>query len=317
MNEQPSISVNELTKKFGDFTAVDQVSFQVEKGEVFGYLGANGAGKSTTIRMLCGLLTPTSGHARVAGVDVFRRPQDVKRSIGYMSQKFSLYMDLRAYENLEFFGGAFGMWGKSLKKRSEYLLQKVHLSQQSKMLTAEMPGGWRQRLALACAMLHEPKILFLDEPTSGVDPSSRRNFWHLIKELASEGTTVFVTTHYMDEAEYCDRVGLMVKGKLAAMDTPSRLKNTWVPGRIFRVRGMDRAALRLLENSNDVLCIETFGTSLQIQMARGGHEKEKLLHLLSPSSHHPMEIEEVEASLEDVFLKVIASSDRRSKKAQP
>ncbi len=307
MNEPLSISVHELTKRFGDFTAVDRVSFEVRRGEIFGYLGANGAGKSTTIRMLCGLLSPSSGAARVADTDIFQKPEEVKRHIGYMSQKFSLYMDLRVEENLEFFGGAFGMWGKKLKKRAEYLLDRVELLDHAQMLTGRMPGGWRQRLALACAMLHEPEILFLDEPTSGVDPRSRRNFWRLIRELADEGTTVFVTTHYMDEAEYCDRVGLMVAGRLPALDTPSELKKTWVPGRMFMVRGIDSTRALSLKRRDEILAVESFGTGYHVQTSDEVSSPGDMGKMLQMDKREQVEIEEVEASLEDVFLRVIAS----------
>ena len=224
MNAPAVIEVTDLTRVFGDFTAVDSVSFAVEQGEILGYLGANGAGKSTTIRMLCGLLEPTSGTARVAGIDVGESPEKVKRIIGYMSQKFSLYLDLTAEENLEFFGGTYGIHGRRLRQRSRQVLEQVDLYDQRTAQTGSLPGGWRQRLALACSILHEPKILFLDEPTAGVDPVSRRTFWELVRSLARKGTTVLVTTHYMDEAEYCGRVSIMVQGRIVALDTPAGLK---------------------------------------------------------------------------------------------
>jgi ABC-2 type transport system ATP-binding protein len=220
----PAIEARALTKRFGAFTAVDAVSFEVGRGEIFGYLGANGAGKSTTIRMLNGLLAPTSGSATVAGHDVARDPEAVKAAIGYMSQKFSLYLDLPAIENLLFFGGAYGLSGAALRRRAGELLALTGLSDQAATPTGALPGGLRQRLALAGAILHAPPVVFLDEPTAGVDPVARRAFWRLIRTLAAGGTTVFVTTHYLDEAEYCDRVSIMVDGRIAALGTPAELK---------------------------------------------------------------------------------------------
>src|SRR5688572_16923941 len=214
-SEHP-IEVVGLRREFGAFVAVRDVSFHVERGEIFGYLGANGAGKSTTIRMLCGLLAPTGGRASVAGHDIARSPHKVKASIGYMSQKFSLYLDLDAQDNLEFFGGIYGLRGRGLRAAIDEVVERTGLSDYRHSLTSSLPGGIRQRLALACAIMHKPSIIFLDEPTAGVDPISRRHFWSLIREAAQAGTTIFVTTHYMDEAEYCARIGLMVDGALVA-----------------------------------------------------------------------------------------------------
>jgi len=238
----PAIVVRDLTRRFGDFTAVDRVSFEVGQGEIFGYLGANGAGKSTTIRMLIGLLVPSAGQASVAGHDVASAPDRVKASIGYMSQRFSLYLDLPVEENLLFFGAAYGLAGRALRRRAGELLERVGLDAQHDATTGDLPGGQRQRLALACALLHQPGIVFLDEPTAGVDPVARRAFWDLIRELARGGTTVFVTTHYLDEAEYCRRIGLMVDGRLVALDTPAGLKRAWVPDRVLVARGRGLAA---------------------------------------------------------------------------
>jgi ABC-2 type transport system ATP-binding protein len=220
----PAVEAVELSRRFGKFLAVDRVSFEVERGEIFGYLGANGAGKSTTIRMLTGLLTPTSGKGRVAGFDVGTEAEAVKASIGYMSQKFSLYLDLPVRENLLFFGGAYGLSGKALARRADEVLELADLRDAGGVTTGDLPGGVRQRLALACAILQRPQVVFLDEPTAGVDPVARRTFWRIIRDLAREGTTVFVTTHYLDEAEYCRRIGLMVDGRLVALDTPAALK---------------------------------------------------------------------------------------------
>jgi len=310
MTLDPVIRVAELTRRFGDFTAVDRVSFEVAPGEIFGYLGANGAGKSTTIRMLCGLLRPSGGDAMVAGVDVARHPEQVKRAIGYMSQKFSLYLDLRVSENLEFFGGAFGMRGKALQRRAAELLERVGLSGQAQALTGSMPGGWRQRLALACSLLHSPRILFLDEPTAGVDPTSRRNFWRLIRELASSKTTVFVTTHYMDEAEYCDRVGLMVDGELPALDTPAGLKRTWMPGRLIRIKGVRREGAQSLFERPGVTGVEPFGAGFHVQVASDGPSADELVAWLAEAGQPSAWAEQVEPSLEDVFLRVVGANGR-------
>lgn len=221
------ISVDKLTKRFGNFTAVDTISFEVSRGEIFGFLGANGAGKTTAIRMLCGLSTPTSGMATIAGFDVYRQTEQIKRSIGYMSQKFSLYEDLTAIENIEFFGGIYGLRGNQLKKKSDELIEKTGLKDQSRELVRSLPLGWKQKLAFLLAIIHHPRIVFLDEPTGGVDPVTRRQFWDSIYEAANDGITVFVTTHYMDEAEYCNRVSIMVDGKIVAIDTPENLKQQY------------------------------------------------------------------------------------------
>jgi len=219
-----AVEVENLVKRFGDFTAVDRISFRVPRGEIFGFLGPNGAGKSTAIRILCGLLRPTAGLARVGGHDVTRDPEIVRQNIGYMSQKFSLYDDLSVEENLDFFGGVYGVPRDRQREREDAVLRMAGLEDKRSMMTRLLPGGWKQRLALGCAILHEPPILFLDEPTSGVDPIARREFWDLIYQLSESGHTVFVTTHYMEEAEYCHRVALMNKGRIVALDTPAALK---------------------------------------------------------------------------------------------
>lgn len=236
---QPVITAESLTKKFGHFTATDAITFQVKKGEIFGFLGANGAGKTTAIRMLCGLLMPTSGNASVAGFDVFTQTEEIKKNIGYMSQKFSLYEDLTVKENIRFYGGIYGLSNSGLKEKTEILLSKLKLKNEARHLVKSLPLGWKQKLAFSVAQIHEPAIVFLDEPTGGVDPITRRQFWEMIYEAAYCGTTVFVTTHYMDEAEYCDRVSIMVSGKIAVMGTPDALKKG------FSVKTMNEVFLKL------------------------------------------------------------------------
>ncbi|MEO6963066.1 MAG: ABC transporter ATP-binding protein [Puia sp.] len=221
------IICKKLTKRFGDFVAVDQISFDVGKGEIFGFLGANGAGKTTAIRMLCGLSFPSSGEASVAGFNVFRQQESIKKNIGYMSQKFSLYEDLSIVENIQFFGGVYGVPDKEISSRSNALIQKLGLQSEAKKMVGALPLGWKQKLAFSVAVFHQPKIVFLDEPTAGVDPVARRQFWDMIYEAAASGITIFVTTHYMDEAEYCNRITMMVDGKIAALDTPGRLKQQY------------------------------------------------------------------------------------------
>lgn len=218
------IKTDRLTKRFGNFVAVNEISFEVYKGEIFGFLGANGAGKTTAMRMLCGLSVPSSGKATIAGYDVYTQVEQIKKQIGYMSQKFSLYEDLTVAENIRFFGGIYGLSNEMIKIKSEELIEKLGLQKEAKKLVGEIPLGWKQKLSFSVAMLHSPKIVFLDEPTGGVDPVTRRQFWDLIYDAADNGTTIFVTTHYMDEAEYCDRISMMVDGKIEALDTPSNLK---------------------------------------------------------------------------------------------
>lgn len=233
------IKTDKLTKRFGDFIAANEISFEVSKGEIFGFLGANGAGKTTAMRMLCGLSIPTSGEATIAGFDVYRETEQIKRNIGYMSQKFSLYEDLTVIENIQFFGGIYGLSDKALKSKSEALLNQLDLQNEAKKLVGSLPLGWKQKLSFSVAVLHEPKIVFLDEPTGGVDPVTRRQFWDLIYQAAERGITIFVTTHYMDEAEYCNRISLMVDGRIKALDTPGNLKKQ------FSVASMDEVFYEL------------------------------------------------------------------------
>jgi len=219
------IKADKLTKKFGDFVAASEITFEVNKGEIFGFLGANGAGKTTAMRMLCGLSIPSSGKATIAGFDVYRQTDEIKKNIGYMSQKFSLYEDLTVLENIRFFGGIYGLTDKQIKTKSEQLIAQLGLQQETKKLVASLPLGWKQKLSFSVAVLHEPKIVFLDEPTGGVDPVTRRQFWEMIYDAADRGVTIFVTTHYMDEAEYCNRISIMVDGVIKALDTPRKLKD--------------------------------------------------------------------------------------------
>ena len=241
-SEETVIEVENLTKKFGDFTAVNEISFKTYKGEIFGFLGANGAGKTTAMKMLIGISQPTSGEAAVTGLDVYSHPDRIKRNIGYMSQKFSMYDDLTIKENITFFGGIYGLNRRTIKSKIREITEDLGLQEVADQLVGSLPLGWKQKLAFSVALLHEPKIVFLDEPTGGVDPITRRQFWELIYKQASLGTTIFVTTHYMDEAEYCDRVSIMVEGKIEALDTPENLKQQ------FQSNSMDGVFLKLARN---------------------------------------------------------------------
>ncbi|HRF38347.1 MAG TPA: ABC transporter ATP-binding protein [Saprospiraceae bacterium] len=227
MNREIVIQTERLSKHFGDFVAVNEISFEVYAGEIFGFLGANGAGKTTAMRMLCGLSIPTSGQARIAGYDVYKNTEDIKKNIGYMSQKFSLYEDLTLEENIRFFGGIYGMSSRQIKAKSDALVEKLGMENETKKLVGALPLGWKQKIAFSSAIFHDPKIVFLDEPTGGVDPITRRQFWDLIYEAADRGITVFVTTHYMDEAEYCNRLSMMVDGAIKALDSPANLKEQY------------------------------------------------------------------------------------------
>jgi ABC-2 type transport system ATP-binding protein len=237
--EEAVIKTTKLTKKFGDFIAANEITFEVKKGEIFGFLGANGAGKTTAMRMLCGLSTPTSGEARIAGFDVYKQTEQIKQNIGYMSQKFSLYEDLTVLENIRFFGGIYGLNDKQLKEKSTLLIKQLGLENETKKLVGALPLGWKQKLSFSVAVIHQPRIVFLDEPTGGVDPVTRRQFWQLIYDAADQGVTIFVTTHYMDEAEYCNRISIMVDGRIEALDTPGNLKKQ------FGVQTMDEVFYKL------------------------------------------------------------------------
>jgi ABC-2 type transport system ATP-binding protein len=301
-----AVTVRDLTRRFGAFLAVDHVSFDVEPGTIFGFLGSNGAGKSTTIRMLCGLLRPSSGSALVGGVDVTRDPEAVKRRIGYMSQKFSLYELLTVEENLTFFGGLYGLDNAQLTRRKAFALRMAGLEGRERTLTRDLAGGWRQRLALGCSILHEPRILFLDEPTGGVDPVSRREFWILINSLASTGVTVFVTTHYLDEAEHCHRLALMHAGRIATMGTVADLKRTFSDRVILEVRtNAPMASLRALDGLPSVEKTSLFGTALHVWMRPGERDTALLAKRLAERGLSAESFEAVEPSLEDVFMDVV------------
>jgi len=306
----PAVTVRELTRRFGAFLAVDRVSFDVEDGEIFGFLGSNGAGKSTTIRMLCGLLRPSSGSATVGGIDVGRDPEGVKRRIGYMSQRFSLYELLTVDENITFFGGLYGLDNNRIAERRGFVLEMAGLKGREKTLTRDLAGGWRQRLALGCAILHEPSILFLDEPTGGVDPVSRRQFWQLIDRLSAQGVTVFVTTHYLDEAEHCHRLALMHAGRIAALGSVAELKRVFHERAVVEVRtSAPMAALRALDDLPSVEKTSPFGTALHVWLKPGIRDTEPLRRRLDELGLAAESFEFVQPSLEDVFMDVVAREE--------
>ena len=305
-----AITVSDLTRVFGDFVAVDHVSFEVGKGEVFGFLGSNGAGKSTTIRMLCGLLKPTSGTALVDGIDVGRDPEGVKRRIGYMSQRFSLYEQLTVDQNIQFFGGIYGLSAERLEQRRAFVMDMAGLHGRERTKASDLAGGWRQRLALGCAILHEPPIVFLDEPTGGVDPVSRRQFWTLIDQLAETGITVLVTTHYLDEAEHCHRIAIIHAGRLAALGSTTELKRVFAGRTILEVQSDDPVqAMRALDAMEDVEKTSVFGTAVHAVMRQQASADAAALGVrLTGAGVLARHIEPVEPSLEDVFLEVVAEA---------
>jgi ABC-2 type transport system ATP-binding protein len=301
-----SISVHDLTKKFGNFTAVDNISFDVEQGEIFGFLGANGAGKSTTIRMLCGLLDPTSGTATVAGHDVGRHPERVKTDIGYMSQKFSLYEDLTVEENITFFGGVYGLDNGRIRERMDWVIEMAGLRGREHSLTRELAGGWKQRLALGCAVLHQPKIVFLDEPTGGVDPISRRSFWELINNLSEGGATVFVTTHYLDEAEYCNNIMLIHAGRIIAGGSPQEMKVDYIRNPMLELeceRVID--AMELLQKQDWIKEVSVFGTYIHLQVEDEKSARDSIRELLNRDKNQIKRIDRIMPSLEDVFIHLV------------
>jgi len=308
---EDAIQVRHLTRKFGNFTAVDDVSFDVGRGEIFGFLGSNGAGKSTTIRMLCGLLRPTSGTAVVGGIDVSADPEGVKLRIGYMSQRFSLYELLTVDQNIRFFGGVYGLKAARLEERRRFVIEMAGLERREHTLARDLAGGWRQRLALGCAILHEPAILFLDEPTGGVDPLSRRQFWRLIDALSASGVTVLVTTHYLDEAERCHRVTLIHGGRLAAIGTIAEVKQVFAGRPLLELRTARAAdAMRLLDDMPEVEKTSLFGTAVHVVLRAAGLRPETLVERLSGHDIRVESIEPVSPSLEDVFLDVVERAEQ-------
>jgi len=309
---QWAVEVHDLTRRFGDFTAVDRIGFSVPHGEIFGFLGPNGAGKSTTIRMLCGLLSPSSGGGRVAGCDVTTQSEQIKTRIGYMSQKFSLYEDLTVSENIDFYGGIYGLGGQRLAERKRWAVRMAGLEGRERSPALLLAGGWRQRLALACAILHEPPIVFLDEPTSGVDPLSRRRFWDLIYDMAGRGITIFVTTHYMEEAEYCDRVALIYRGRIIALDTPHRLKTDLMDESILDVRcHRPQDLIDALSSLPGVRDAALFGAGIHVKVDEVHSVEAAIRITLDRLKVADATIEVIRPSMEDVFVSLIEREDRK------
>ncbi len=297
--------VRDLTRAFGDFIAVDHVTLQVQEGEIFGFLGPNGAGKTTTIKMLTGLLAPTSGEGRVAGFDLRTQPEAIKQQIGYMSQMFSLYADLTVEENIAFFAGLYGVTGSTLADRRAWALEMSGLQDHRRQLTGQLPLGWKQRLALGCAVLHQPPILFLDEPTSGVDPVSRRNFWDLVYQFAERGTTIFVSTHYMEEAEYCHRLALMNRGRLIALDRPAALHARLTEPILEIATDNGPAAARALQSAPGVLEAAMFGRAVHVVVEDAASAARDLPAFLSARGVTSRGVTSVRPSLEDVFVSLV------------
>ncbi len=316
INTEIEVSVRNLTRRFGDFVAVDNVSFDVGKGEIFGFLGPNGSGKSTTIRMLTGILAPSSGSGTVAGFDVLNEAEKIKAHIGYMSQKFSLYEDLTVEENVDFYAGIYRIPMATRLKRKEWVIEMAGLQTHRHSRTAILSGGWKQRLALGCAVLHEPPVIFLDEPTSGVDPLSRRKFWELIYELSEKGVTVFVTTHYMEEAEYCDRIGLIHRGELIAVGTPEELKSRLMKEEVLDVRcARPQDAIEILEALGSVNEVALFGNGLHVVAPDANAARKDIEVALVKAGLSIQRIEKIKPSLEDVFVSLVEARDRIAKAA--
>jgi ABC-2 type transport system ATP-binding protein len=311
MNNSKAVVVENLEKRFGSFTAVNRISFQVDAGEIFGFLGPNGAGKSTTIRMLCGILAPSGGTGRVAGFDIRTQSEKIKANIGYMSQKFSLYQDLTVEENIDFYSGIYRIPRELKEERKQWVIEMAGLKEHRHRPTALLSGGWKQRLALGCAILHQPPIVFLDEPTSGVDPISRRAFWDLIYEMSGKGVTVFVTTHYMDEAEYCDRLGLIYRGDLVALGTPAELKQEYMTEDVLEVF-CDRAdaAMSEIEQLPEVKEAALFGRGLHVVAKDAASAERSIRQMLEERGYRIERVEKITPSLEDVFVSLIEARDR-------
>ena len=311
-SNEPSVVVESLTKRFGTFVAVDNISFAAHRGEIFGFLGPNGAGKSTTIRILCGLLRPTAGRALVAGINVAVKPEAVRQQIGYMSQKFSLYNDLTVGENLRFFAGLYSVPAEDAPERIAWALRMAGLEGRDQSLTRALAVGWKQRLALGCAVLHRPPIVFLDEPTSGVDPVSRRQFWELIQHMVSEGITIFVTTHYMDEAEYCNRLVLINRGRIVAMGTPTELKSRYMKGQLLLVECEPLGpGLEALHDVPSVLDAAVFGSSLHAVVTDAQTALPRVKQGLEAHGIQVGRLEQIPPSLEDVFVSLTAARESK------
>ena len=310
-NNNNAVHVQNLEKRFGDFTAVNRISFDVARGEIFGFLGPNGAGKSTTIRMLCGIFMPTAGSGTVGGFDILRQQEKIKQNIGYMSQKFSLYEDLTIEENIDFYSGIYRIPKAKKKERKEWIIRMAGLEEARSALTKTLSVGWKQRLALGCAIIHEPPIIFLDEPTSGVDPIARKNFWKLIKEMAGQGVTVFVTTHYMDEAENCDRMALIYKGAIIAMGTPKELKTNLMKYDVLQISLPDSQDwLERLCSVNTVREAALFGNAIHVVVSNTQAAIRDIDTLIGKENVLDYEIKQIEASLEDVFVSLIEDYDK-------
>jgi len=315
MSTENAVEVDQLTRKFGKFVAVDAVSYSIPKGEIFGLLGPNGSGKTTTIRMLCGILSPTSGSAKVLGFDVRHKPEEVKKRIGYMSQKFSLYNDLTAYENIDFYAHLYGVQNDRLKSRINELIEISGLKGFEKEITADLSGAWRQRLALACSIAHEPRMIFLDEPTAGVDPISRREFWELVYQLAGQGVSVLTTTHYMDEAEYCNQIGMMYNGRLIALDDPDTLKSH-INGIMLELECQDPVhAMNLIPSLPGVMDIAAHGVLTHILVQNPQVEK-TITRKMNDAKNEIIRLEKVQPSLEDVFISMVDALYRQQVREQ-
>jgi ABC-2 type transport system ATP-binding protein len=317
-NHNSAVEVHDLEKRFGSFTAVNRISFHVEPGSVFAFLGPNGAGKSTTIKMLCGILSPTSGNGIVGGFDILTQQEKIKRNIGYMSQKFSLYEDLNVEENINFYAGIYGLSREKKNARKEWIINMAGLEGLRSSLTGTLSAGWKQRLALGCAIIHEPPVIFLDEPTSGVDPISRNNFWDLIRTMSEKGTTIFVTTHYMDEAEHCDRMALIYQGTIIATGSPGKLKTDYMKGDVLKISLPD--SQQWLDKLNALPAVTEcalFGSDIHAVVSDASTASQFIKKFLDQHAVPDYTIQQIEPSLEDVFISLIENYDGESGKNEP
>lgn len=309
-----AIEIMNLTKKFDKFVAVNNVSFNVKKGDVFGFLGPNGSGKTTVIRMIMGLVTPTSGVGKVLGYDITKENENIRQHIGYMSQKFSLYEDLTVEENLDFYAGVYNISKNKIVERKKEVLEMADLAGKENMLTSNLSGGWKQRLALGCAVIHEPEILLLDEPTGGVDPIARRKFWDLIYKLSQDGVTILVTTHYMDEAEHCNRIGFLYYGNILSLDTPSAMKDKVIDGDIIEIKVDDTLkAIDILKNNSHIKDASVYGAGIHL-LVESGLPLEEIKKEILADSVHTYDIKRVKPSLEDVFIFLVDNEKQNNRK---